>query len=240
MQSVWRAVCAVSGWAVFLLVMLGIFALVALLYCVCRALGRRRRGEKGGNAGGAGAKGADGKRGVGAKLGGGLGGTLGKERVQPELDELTAHMEENERAGAEAAGGKDEKTKKQLGKLQYSVEYDFQKGEVRVASSSSSQAHFNYSSCTRAAHGEHHPGGGPGRDGPRRHQRPVRQGVPAARQEEEVRDQSAPQDTQPGVQRELRVQGARPASAPALPRRTRSSSALPLLCFCFRVPLTFA
>ena len=128
-----------SGWAVFLLVMLGIFALVALLYCVCKALGRRRRaGDKtpgGAKAGALLAGGGDSKQrggGVGAKLGGGLGGALGKERVQPELDELTAHMEENERAGAEAAGAKEERAKKQLGKLQYSVEYDFQKGELTV------------------------------------------------------------------------------------------------------------
>lgn len=117
----------------FLLVLLAIFGLVALLYACLRC--KRRRGEKGA-AGGAGKSGpllaGDGKR--GGKLGGGaggLGGALAKERVQPDMDELTAHMEENERAGAEAAGAKDEKVKKQLGKLQYSVDYDFQKGEVR-------------------------------------------------------------------------------------------------------------
>lgn len=125
--------CAVSGWAVFLLVLLAIFGLVALLYACLRC--KRRHGDKGAAAGG-GKSGpllaGDGKR--GGKLGGGaggLGGALAKERVQPDMDELTAHMEENERAGAEAAGAKDEKVKKQLGKLQYSVDYDFQKGEVR-------------------------------------------------------------------------------------------------------------
>jgi len=43
-------------------------------------------------------------------------------QVQPDLDDLTVNMEDNE--GADGA------PPKSLGKLQFSLDYDFQKGEV--------------------------------------------------------------------------------------------------------------
>lgn len=46
------------------------------------------------------------------------------EQVQPDLDELEVNMEDNE--DAESA-----KSEIKLGKLQFSLDYDFQKGEVR-------------------------------------------------------------------------------------------------------------
>ena len=45
------------------------------------------------------------------------------EQVQPDLDELEVNMEDNE--DAESA-----KSEVKLGKLQFSMDYDFQKGEV--------------------------------------------------------------------------------------------------------------
>jgi len=45
-------------------------------------------------------------------------------QVQPDLEELTTNMEDNE--GAET------KEEVNLGKLQFSMDYDFQKSEVRL------------------------------------------------------------------------------------------------------------
>ena len=45
-------------------------------------------------------------------------------QVQPDLEQLDANMEDNE--GAEEAN----KEEMKLGKLQFSLDYDFQKGEV--------------------------------------------------------------------------------------------------------------
>jgi len=44
-------------------------------------------------------------------------------QVQPDLEDLTVHMEDNE--------GVDGAQPKSLGKLQFSLDYDFQKGEVQ-------------------------------------------------------------------------------------------------------------
>lgn len=43
-------------------------------------------------------------------------------QVQPDLEDLTVNMEDNE--------GVDGAPPKSLGKLQFSLDYDFQKGEV--------------------------------------------------------------------------------------------------------------
>ena len=53
---------------------------------------------------------------------------IGKERAQPDMQELAGHMEENEKAQQDDK--KEDKAKKQLGRLHYSLDYDFQKGEV--------------------------------------------------------------------------------------------------------------
>ena len=52
-------------------------------------------------------------------------------------------------------------------------------------------------------------GRGSARHGHVRHVGPVREGVPDARQEEEARDEGSPQDPQPRLQRDLRLQGTR-------------------------------
>ena len=46
-------------------------------------------------------------------------------QVQPDLDELEVNMEDNEDAEST-------KSEVKLGKLQFSLDYDFQKGEVRT------------------------------------------------------------------------------------------------------------
>ena len=48
-------------------------------------------------------------------------------QVQPDLDELPVNMEDNEDAEST-------KSEVKLGKLQFSLDYDFQKGEVRLSS----------------------------------------------------------------------------------------------------------
>ncbi len=45
--------------------------------------------------------------------------------MQPDLDELEVNMEDNEDAEST-------KSEVKLGKLQFSMDYDFQKGEVRI------------------------------------------------------------------------------------------------------------
>ena len=45
-------------------------------------------------------------------------------QVQPDLDELEVNMEEDDSESS--------KSEVKLGKLQFSLDYDFQKGEVRV------------------------------------------------------------------------------------------------------------
>jgi len=49
---------------------------------------------------------------------------LNVRQVQPDLEELTTNMEDNE--------GTETKEEVNLGKLQFSMDYDFQKSEVRL------------------------------------------------------------------------------------------------------------
>ena len=55
-------------------------------------------------------------------------GTMGKEKVQPDQDELTANMEENE----EEQAGKEEKESQKLGRLQFKLDYDFNNNNLAV------------------------------------------------------------------------------------------------------------
>ena len=48
-------------------------------------------------------------------------------QVQPDMEELDANMEDNE-------GAEEEKEEVNLGKLQFSLDYDFQKNEVKIDS----------------------------------------------------------------------------------------------------------
>ena len=52
--------------------------------------------------------------------------TLAVYQVQPDMDELEVNMEDNEDVASN-------KSEVKLGKLQFSLDYDFQKGEVRYS-----------------------------------------------------------------------------------------------------------
>lgn len=54
-------------------------------------------------------------------------GNLGKEKVQPDTEELTANMEENEE---EQQGKSLEKENQKLGRLQFKMDYDFNTNNV--------------------------------------------------------------------------------------------------------------
>lgn len=96
---------------------------VLLLFCICCVCICKKccKGGKGGEKG----KGLKGLRGmVDIKGVTGLGTTM-KEEVQPDMEELDANMEDNE-------GAEEEKEEVNLGKLQFSLDYDFQKNELTV------------------------------------------------------------------------------------------------------------
>lgn len=96
------------------IVLIGIAVLLVLLtccFCICKKCCKKRKKGKG-------AKGVDIR---GLQLPGGM----HKEKVQPDLDELEVNMEDNEDAGST-------KSEVKLGKLQFSMDYDFQKSELSV------------------------------------------------------------------------------------------------------------
>ncbi|VDL90028.1 unnamed protein product [Schistocephalus solidus] len=89
-----------------------ILFVLLLLFCICkRCIFKRRRKDK-----------TKGKGKVDMKSVQLLGKQLGKD--QGDLEELEANMEDNE--------GVEEKEKQNLGKLQFSLDYDFTKGELTV------------------------------------------------------------------------------------------------------------
>ena len=57
--------------------------------------------------------------------------------MQPDLDELEVNMEDNEDAEST-------KSEVKLGKLQFSLDYDFQKGEVRTENAISAESKKMY------------------------------------------------------------------------------------------------
>ncbi|VEL24382.1 unnamed protein product, partial [Protopolystoma xenopodis] len=87
--------------------------ILLLLFCICkRCIFKRRKKEKGGKKGKVDMK--------SVQL---LGKQLGADKG--DLDELEANMEDNE-------GADGEKEAVNLGKLQFSIDYDFSKGEVNL------------------------------------------------------------------------------------------------------------
>lgn len=106
---------SIPFWAVFLifLVIMGILALV--FFCCLQRWWRKFRGKeaKGGFMGGK----------VDLKSVQLLGQTY-KEKVQPEMEELTKDMEQNE------AGKDDAKEEVKLGRLQFKIDYDFNQSNV--------------------------------------------------------------------------------------------------------------
>ncbi|CAG5136789.1 unnamed protein product [Candidula unifasciata] len=102
-------------WAVILIIAGGILLLSCCLFCLCRRCCRKRKKKEGKK----GLKGAVDLKSVQ------LLGNSYKEKVQPDLDELPVNMEDNEDAEST-------KSEVKLGKLQFSLDYDFQKGELSV------------------------------------------------------------------------------------------------------------
>lgn len=100
-------------WAIILICAGVLLFLVCGTYCCCKRI-CRRRGKKDGKKG---LKGAVDLKGV--QL---LGNSI---KEKPDLEELPMNMEDNEDAEST-------KSEVKLGKLQYSMDYDFQKGELTV------------------------------------------------------------------------------------------------------------
>ncbi|XP_055954893.1 synaptotagmin-1 [Patella vulgata] len=102
-------------WAIILICAGALLILVCCTYCMCKRCCRKRKKKEGKK----GLKGAVDLKSVQ------LLGNAYKEKVQPDLDELQVNMEDNEDAEST-------KSEVKLGKLQFSLDYDFQKAELSV------------------------------------------------------------------------------------------------------------
>lgn len=104
-------------WALILICAGALLILVCCTYCICKRCCCKKRKKKEGKKG---LKGIVGLEDV--KI---LGHSMMKEKVQPDLEELDVNMEDNE-------DNESTKSEVKLGKLQFSMDYDFQKGELSV------------------------------------------------------------------------------------------------------------
>ncbi|XP_052808876.1 synaptotagmin-1-like isoform X1 [Mya arenaria] len=104
---VWALVAICAGAILFLL---------CCTYCICKRCCCKKRKKKEGKKGLKGIVGLEDVKILGHSM---------KEKVQPDLDELEVNMEDNEDAEST-------KSEVKLGKLQFSLDYDFQKGELSV------------------------------------------------------------------------------------------------------------
>lgn len=104
-------------WALILICAGALLILVCCTYCICKRCCCKKRKKKEGKKG---LKGIVGLEDV--KI---LGHSMMKEKVQPDLEELDVNMEDNEDAEST-------KSEVKLGKLQFSMDYDFQKGELSI------------------------------------------------------------------------------------------------------------
>ncbi|ESO83473.1 synaptotagmin 1 [Lottia gigantea] len=102
-------------WAIILICAGALLFLVCCTYCMCKRCCRKKKKKEGKK----GLKGAVDLKSVQ------LLGNAYKEKVQPDLDELQVNMEDNEDAEST-------KSEVKLGKLQFSLDYDFQKAELSV------------------------------------------------------------------------------------------------------------
>nr|KAI8725843.1 putative synaptotagmin-1 isoform X2 [Biomphalaria glabrata] len=114
-DSIMNEINKLPIWAIILIIAGALLILVCGVYCVCRRCCRKRKKKEGKK----GLKGAVDLKSVQ------LLGNAYKEKVQPDLDELPVNMEDNEDAEST-------KSEVKLGKLQFSLDYDFQKGELSV------------------------------------------------------------------------------------------------------------
>ncbi|KAK3577448.1 hypothetical protein CHS0354_032299 [Potamilus streckersoni] len=102
-------------WALVLICAGALLILVCCVYCMCKRCCRKKKKKEGKK----GLKGTVDLKSVQ------LLGSAYKEKVQPDLEELQVNMEDNEDAEST-------KSEVKLGKLQFSLDYDFQKGELTV------------------------------------------------------------------------------------------------------------
>jgi len=98
------------------MVVIGFLVLLCCLICICKSCCCRKKKKKEGKKGL--------KGGVDLRTVQMLGNSY-KEKVQPDLEELEVNMEDNE-------GADDPDAPVRLGKLQFSLDYDFQKAELTV------------------------------------------------------------------------------------------------------------
>ncbi|CAC5408612.1 SYT1 [Mytilus coruscus] len=103
-------------WALILIGAGVLLVLGCCCYCICKRCICRKKKKKEGKKG---LKGAVDLRNVA------LLGNSYKEKVQPDVADLTQNMEDNEDAEST-------KSEVKLGKLQFQLDYDFQKGELSV------------------------------------------------------------------------------------------------------------
>lgn len=118
-------------------------------------------------------------------------------------------------------GEQEEKEQEKLGRLEFSLDYNFTDAQVGPVWKQSFQFQVwndlyidstnNYHSdpfcLSSVAHSGHPSGSGPCCYGYGGNLRPLRQSVFAARQKEEVRDQSSAQELMPSIQRDFHLQG---------------------------------
>lgn len=102
-------------WAIIMIAIVALLIMICCCVCICKKCCKKRKGKDAKK----GLKGAVDLKSVQ------LLGNACKEKVQPDLDELEVNMEDNEDAESQ-------KSVEKLGKLQFSLDYDFQKGELTV------------------------------------------------------------------------------------------------------------
>ncbi|ELT99110.1 synaptotagmin 1 [Capitella teleta] len=103
-------------WAIIAIAIVALLLLLCCCFCICKRCCKRKKKDK------------DKKKGLKGAVDLGSVKILGnsyKEKVQPDLEELEVNMEDNEDAEST-------KSEVKLGKLQFSLDYDFQKGELAV------------------------------------------------------------------------------------------------------------
>ncbi|KAH3727087.1 hypothetical protein DPMN_053014 [Dreissena polymorpha] len=103
-------------WALIAICAGALLILVCCTYCICKRCCCKKRKKKEGKKGLKGIVGLEDVKILGHSM---------KEKVQPDLEELEVNMEDNEDAEST-------KSEVKLGKLQFSMDYDFQKGELSV------------------------------------------------------------------------------------------------------------
>ncbi|XP_060597970.1 synaptotagmin-1-like isoform X1 [Ruditapes philippinarum] len=115
-QKVMEQIQNLPVWALVAICAGALLILICCTYCICKRCCCKKRKKKDGKKGLKGIVGLEDVKILGHSM---------KEKVQPDLDELEVNMEDNEDAEST-------KSEVKLGKLQFSVDFDFQKGELAV------------------------------------------------------------------------------------------------------------